>query len=127
MFLQGSAGTGKTFTVKTLINALQSHRKKCLICRTTGIAVVQCPGGTTLHSLSRLGIDEQSRGGFRSNIGRGTPLARYILAADLIIIDEVLMLTPWVANRVSLTLHSICGYERIQFGGKRILFVGDLL
>jgi type I site-specific restriction endonuclease len=31
MFLQGSAGTGKTFTVKTLINALQSRRKKCLI------------------------------------------------------------------------------------------------
>jgi Cdc6-like AAA superfamily ATPase len=32
MFLQDSAGTGKTFTVKALINALQSHRKKCLIC-----------------------------------------------------------------------------------------------
>jgi hypothetical protein len=54
MFLQSSAGTGKTFTVKTLINALQSHRKKCLICGTTGIAAVQYPGGTTLHSLFRL-------------------------------------------------------------------------
>jgi hypothetical protein len=40
MFLQGSAGTGKTFTVKALVNALQSHRKKCLICGTTGIAAV---------------------------------------------------------------------------------------
>jgi hypothetical protein len=127
MFLQDSAGTGKTFTVKALINALQSHHKKCLICGTTSIAAVQYPGGTTLHSLFRLGIDEQSRGDFRSNIGRGTPLARYILAADLIIIDEVSMLTPWVANRVSLTLQSISGYERIQFGGKRILFVGNPL
>jgi hypothetical protein len=45
----------------------------------------------------------------------------------LIIIDEVSMLTPWVANKVSLTLQSISGYERIRFGGKRILFVGDLL
>jgi hypothetical protein len=78
MFLQGSAGTGKTFTVKALVNALQSHRKKCLICGTTSITAVQYPGGTTLHSLFRLGIDERSRGGFRSNIGRGTPLARYI-------------------------------------------------
>jgi hypothetical protein len=33
MFLLGSTGTGKTFTVKALINALQSHRKKYLICR----------------------------------------------------------------------------------------------
>jgi hypothetical protein len=126
-FLQGSAGTGKIFTVKALINALQSHRKKCLICGTTGVAAVQYPGGTALHSLFCLGIDEQSREDFRSNIGRGTPLARYILAADSIIIDEVSMLTLWVANRVSLTLQSISGYERIQFGGKRILFVVDLL
>jgi hypothetical protein len=127
VFLQGSAGTGKTFAVRALINAFQSHRKKRLICGTPDIAVVYYPGGTILHSLFRLGIDEQSRGGIRSNIGRGTPLDRYILAADLIIIDEISMLTPWVANRVSLTLQSISGYERIQFGGKLILFVGDLL
>jgi hypothetical protein len=127
MFLQASAGTEKTFTVKALINVPQSHRKKCFICGITDIAAVWYPGGTTLHSLFRLGIDEQSRGGFRSNIGRGTPLARYILAADLIVIDEVSMSTPWVPNRVSLTLQSISGYERIQFDGKRIFFVGDLL
>jgi hypothetical protein len=75
-----------------------------LICGTIGIAVVQCPGGTALHSVFRLGIDEQSQGGFRSNIERGTPLARHTLTDDLIIIDEVSMLTPWVANRVSMTL-----------------------
>jgi hypothetical protein len=126
VFLQGSAGTGKTFTVKALISALQSHPKKCLICGTTGTAGVQYPGGTTPHSLFRFGIDGQPRGGFRSNIGRGTPLRRYILAADLIIIDVVSMLTTWVANGVSLTLQSISGYGRIQFGGKRILFAGDL-
>jgi hypothetical protein len=127
MFLQGPAGTGKTFTVKALINALQSQRNKCLICGTTGIAAVQHPGGTTLFFLCGLGIDEQSWEGFRSNIGRGNPLTRCILAVDLIIIDGVSMLTLWVATRVSLTLQSISGYERIQFGGERILFVGDLL
>jgi predicted ribonuclease YlaK len=31
VFLQGSAGTGKTSTVKALINVLQSHGKKCSI------------------------------------------------------------------------------------------------
>jgi hypothetical protein len=127
MFLQRSATTEKTFTVKAAINAFQSHRTKGLICETTGIAAVQYPGGTTFHSLFRLGIDEPSRGGFRSNIGRDTPLARSRLATDLIIIDEVSMLISWVANRVSLTLQSISGYERIRFGGTWICFVGDLL
>jgi hypothetical protein len=92
--LQGSAETGKIFTVKALISSLHSLGKKCLICGTTGIAAIQYPGGTTLHSLFRLGIDEQSTGAFCSNIGRGTPLARHILAADLIIIDDVSILTP---------------------------------
>jgi hypothetical protein len=41
MFLPGSAGTGKTFAVKALINVLHSHRKKSLICKRTGIAAVQ--------------------------------------------------------------------------------------
>jgi hypothetical protein len=40
---------------------------------------------------------------------------------------EISMLTPWVANRVPLTLQSISRYERMQFSGKRILFVGDML
>jgi hypothetical protein len=97
-----------------------------LICGTTGIAAVQYLGGTTLHSLSRLGIDEQSRG---VSVQISDTVLRWpdISADDLIIIDEVSMLTPWVANRVSLALQSMYGYERIQFGGKRILFVGDLL
>jgi hypothetical protein len=107
MYLQGSAGTGKIFSIKALINGFQCHCKKCLIYRTTGTTTVQYSGGTIVHSLVRLGIGEQSRGGFHSNIGRNIPLARYILAADLIIIDEVLTLTPWVVNRVSLTLRSI--------------------
>jgi hypothetical protein len=93
MFLQGSAGTEKTFTVKALIKALESTRKKCLICGTTGIPAVQHPGGTTLHSLFHLGTDEQSSGSFRSNVGRGTPPARHIITADLIIIVEVPMMT----------------------------------
>jgi GTPase SAR1 family protein len=127
MFLQGAAGTGKTFTVNTLIKELQStYRKNCLICATTGIAAVQYPGGTTIHSLFRLGIDEEVQGSFRCNIGRNRIEARHLLRADLIIIDEVSMLTPWVANRVSVTLQSISVHSTRLFGGKTLFFVGDL-
>jgi hypothetical protein len=58
VFLQGSTRTGKTFTVRALISALQSRRKKWLICGTTCIAAIQYPGGTTVHSLFCLGINE---------------------------------------------------------------------
>jgi hypothetical protein len=126
-FLQGSAGTGKTYTVKALMREMARRGRTCLITATTGIAAVQYPGGTTVHSLFKLGIDESVSRDFRCNIGRDTWQARHILSADLIVIDEVSMLTPWVANRISLTLRSISDRTEVDFGGKRILFVGDLL
>jgi hypothetical protein len=125
-FLQGSAGTGKTFTVRAIIAELRQRGQRCLICATTGIAAVQYTNGSTVHALFKLGIDETAGSDFRCNIGRGTAHARYIASAHLIIIDEVSMLTLWVAHRVSLTLQSVCENE-LEFGGKSILFVGDLL
>jgi hypothetical protein len=129
MFLQGSAGTGKTYTVKVMLSELQRLGIQVLISATTGIAAVQYPGGQTVHSLFRLGIDELHGARFTSHIGRGTSRARHLLAAGLIIIDEVSMLTPWVARRVSLTLGSIAegDYGQWDFGGVNVLFVGDLL
>jgi hypothetical protein len=37
------------------------------------------------------------------------------------------MVTPWAANRVSVTLQSTSGDDQLEFKGKLILFVGDFL
>jgi hypothetical protein len=101
MFLEGAAGTGKTFTIGTVIDLLRSIGR-------TGIAAAQYPSGTTLHSLFKLGIDEAVGNGFRSAVGRGSVHGNYLAHADLIMIDELSMLTPLVAKRISLTLKSVC-------------------
>jgi Cdc6-like AAA superfamily ATPase len=62
VFLQDSAGTGRTSAVRKLIKTLQSHSKKCLIYGTTGTAALPYPGRTTLHSQSRPGTDKQLAG-----------------------------------------------------------------
>ena len=137
IFLQGRAGTGKTFTTNVLINEL---RKKCfnvLICGTTGIAASQYNGATTVHSLFSLGIEQNIKGNeFKCNIGRKTNKASLLLNSDLIIIDEISMMLIQTANRVDLTLRFLSAedinqnidYNSIEpFGGKCILFIGDLL
>jgi hypothetical protein len=48
------------------------------------------------------------------------------MESDLIIIDEVSMLTPWLAMSVSRILGWIADSDEV-FGGKKVLFVGDLL
>jgi hypothetical protein len=127
MFPQRSAVTGKTFTIKALIRRLQSLGKRCLICGTPGIAAAEYPGGITLHSLFRLGIEEEFAGSFRSDIGRRTFQAKSILDAALIIIDAVSMFTPWAENRVSTTLQSISVQDRMESGGMMVASVGNLL
>jgi hypothetical protein len=79
-----------------------------------------------MHALFKLGIDECIDDMFVCNIGRETPHAAFLLSAQLIVIDEVSMLTPWVAERASRVLNWLAEEDGI-FGGLQMLFVGDLL
>lgn len=138
-FLQGAAGTGKTFLIKTFLNILQANGKKFLISATTGIAASQYKGATTVHSLFHLTIDKERISTFTSNIQKNTYAEKLLKQADIIIIGECSMLTKRVINDCDLTLRyaminsneegipSKTPYLIPPFGGKKILFVGDFL
>ena len=95
----------------------------------------------TCHSLFKLKIDQNYIGNeFKCNVGYGTYRANELLNSDLIIIDEISMLTIQTAHHIDHTLQSLALYHKygkfgierkldeiILFGGKNILFVGDLL
>jgi hypothetical protein len=57
------------------------------------MTAVQYSAVTTLHPLFRLGIDEELVRNFQFNIGRHNIHARHLPAANLIIIEVVLILT----------------------------------
>ncbi len=139
-FLQGSAGTGKTFLIKYFINELEKKGKKVLICASTGIAASQYTNATTVHSLFGLGIDQETTHNiFICKIGSNSLKARQIRNSDCIIIDESSMLTNKLLNEIDLSLRYIHSYTTSDgtpilgvsfnpiFGGHKILFVGDLL
>lgn len=142
MFLQGRAGTGKTYTANVIINTLRGNGFKVLVTGTTGIAVSQYKQGMTCHSLLKLQIDQFTQNkDLVCNIGYGTQRAKEILEADLIIIDEISMLTINTADQINYTLRMLVFFQLSEiyqnntidfdsippFGGKMILFVGDLL
>jgi RecG-like helicase len=77
MLLKGSAGTGKTHTVKIILEILRERNIPYLISATTGIAAVQYSGGQTVHSLFSLGIDEVQTS-FHINIGSDSTKGKYI-------------------------------------------------
>ena len=140
MFLQGRAGTGKTFTTNYLITTLRKQGYNVLVTGTTGIAASQYQGGQTVHSLFALKIDQKIKDNeFTCNIGLGTQRSNQLKNADLIIIDEISMMTIKTATGVDYTLRYIVssnyGYDEKDieydmippFGNIPILFVGDLL
>ena len=55
ILLTGSAGTGKSYTIKYIMECLRNNNKKYAVTATTGTAAVII-GGQTLHSFLGLGL-----------------------------------------------------------------------
>ena len=56
-FLQGPAGTGKTFLYRCLCHHYRSQSKVVLCVASSGIAALLLPGGRTAHSCFRIPLD----------------------------------------------------------------------
>jgi hypothetical protein len=72
MFLQDTAGAGKTHAVRVNCSELHMKGVRWIVSATTDIAAVQYSGGQTVHSLFSLGFDERRNINLTSHIECGT-------------------------------------------------------
>ena len=88
-FIDGPAGTGKTFLYNTLLANIRLHGDIAIAVASSGIAALLISDGRTAHSRFKipLKVDEFST----CNISCNSQLARLINAAKLFIWDEA----PW--------------------------------
>ncbi|POS81876.1 hypothetical protein EPUL_006834, partial [Erysiphe pulchra] len=121
-FLQGPAGTGKTFLYKTLCNYYRSQGGIVLCVASSGIASLLLPGGSTAHSLFRIPIECTDSS--RCHISRQTKLARLLTVTKLIIWDEVTMQNKHNFNAVDKTLRDLMNSDEL-FGGIPVVLGGD--
>ena len=122
-FITGKAGTGKSTFIHFFA---QKSRKKVLLLAFTGIAAVNV-GGQTIHSFFRFPMrpllpEDEEIAIFREY----THKHRIISAADTIIVDEVSMLRSDILEAMDYSLRKNGGDPDRRFGGKQILFVGDI-
>ena len=123
-FVQGPAGTGKTFLYKVLCNYFRSKGKIVLCVASSGIAALLLPGGHTSHSRFKkpVVINESSTCAISPN----TLLAGWIKETALIIWDEVPMQHQYCFEAVNRTLNDICGIaDNCLFGNISIVLGGD--
>jgi ATP-dependent DNA helicase PIF1 len=122
-FLTGKAGTGKS----TFVHYFTKHTKKSvLLVAFTGIAAINI-GGQTIHSFFRFPLKPLLPNDPDITIFKPFFQKRKILEkTDTIIIDEVSMLRADILEGLDYSLRNNGGDPNKIFGGKQILFVGDI-
>jgi hypothetical protein len=122
-FITGKAGTGKS----TFIHYFsQATKKKIVKVAFTGIAAINV-GGSTIHSLFRFPTKPLMPGDEEIKIfDEGHQVRKLFEDLDTIIIDEVSMLRSDVLEAIDFSLRNNGGNPALLFGGKQILFVGDI-
>ncbi|HKK87354.1 MAG TPA: AAA family ATPase [Saprospiraceae bacterium] len=123
VFLTGSAGTGKTYTLNKYIDWLRMHKVPVAKTASTGIAATHM-NGTTIHSWSGIGVkDFISRMGLLK-LKDKKYLTKNTQNTHVLIIDEISML-----HRKQLDLvNEVLKYLRqstAPFGGMQVIFAGD--
>ena len=121
-FMEGPAGTGKTFTYNECLKELERRGVSHVATSFSGIASTLLRKGQTVHSAFKLPVPVLD--GARCNIDVNSRRADVLLHSHLFIIDEVSMLPAPALQAIDLCLQDICR-NNIPFGGKTILLGGD--
>ena len=123
IFLTGEPGSGKTHIVNQYVSYLRSCGIEPAITASTGIAATHI-GGMTIHSWSGIGIKTDLSRHEVDKIANDKRISKRIRASDVLIIDEISMLSLNMLDMLDLICREIKQNSE-AFGGIQIILVGD--
>jgi len=123
IFLTGSPGTGKSFTLKEIIKYLSQNDVPHAVTSSTGCSAVLI-NGQTIHSYFSLGISDIDVDKIVQKIKQYRTKYNQIRDLKCLIIDEISMIDTILFEGVSNILKKIKG-NNMPFGGIQMIFVGD--
>jgi ATP-dependent exoDNAse (exonuclease V) alpha subunit len=122
LFLTGSAGTGKSFTVKAIVDYLISMDISFGLTALTGCAAVLI-NGQTIHSYLCLGISRNLDEIYKNICKYKTNLNK-IKNLNVLIIDEISMMDQQLFELINNLLMKIKNNDSL-FGGIQLILIGD--
>ncbi|TCB46774.1 helicase [Acinetobacter terrestris] len=123
VFLTGSAGAGKTYTLNQYINYLKARKVPVAITASTGIAATHM-NGMTIHTWAGMGIKDFLSDADLKNMKERKYLKEHLENAQVLIIDEISMLHAKQLNLVNQVLKYFKESAE-AFGGIQVIVAGD--
>ncbi|MGE8541104.1 AAA family ATPase [Acinetobacter sp. ANC 3813] len=123
VFLTGSAGAGKTYTLNQYINYLKARKVTVAITASTGIAATHM-NGMTIHTWAGIGIKDAISEDELKRMKERKYLKEHLENAQVLIIDEISMLHAKQLNLVNKVLKYFKESEE-AFGGVQVIAAGD--
>lgn len=136
--LTGKAGTGKSHLIKQFLSEQSQKKKNCAVTAATGIAA-RAILGQTINSWAGLGLGRkimpmgqlEPRIAFYARI-RNNDYFRNMIApklqrCDVLVIDEISMITGSFLDDIEFVLRNVRGALDIPWGGIQTILVGDFL
>jgi len=122
-FLTGKAGTGKSTFLKHITNTVS---KEFVVLAPTGIASVNVKG-MTINSFFLFPLRPllHNDSGIK-RFPKGSEKRELIEVMDTLIIDEISMVRADIIDAIDCSLRKNGGDENLPFGGKQVVFVGDV-
>ena len=129
IFITGPAGSGKSFTLRVLVRGARARRLKVAVCSSTGRSAVELAlSATTLHSLLALGdTGERSVASYVRQLEakRHDATRQRIAGLDLLVIDEVSMLSARLLGLAEAIIASVRRRTSEPWGGVQVVYSGD--
>ncbi|MFW2176464.1 MULTISPECIES: AAA family ATPase [unclassified Moraxella] len=123
VFLTGSAGAGKTYTINQYLHYLRARDVTVAVTASTGIAATHM-NGMTIHSWAGIGIADELTAQDLARIKKRPNVVERIKTTKVLVIDEISMLHRKQFDMVNQVMQAIRESEA-PFGGVQLLVAGD--
>ncbi|GAA5014166.1 AAA family ATPase [Acinetobacter puyangensis] len=123
IFLTGSAGAGKTYTLNQYIQYLKARKVTVAVTASTGIAATHM-NGMTIHTWAGIGIKDTLTESELKRMYERKYLREHIEKTQVLVIDEISMLHAKQLNLVNQVLKFFKDSDQ-PFGGIQVIASGD--
>ena len=124
IFLTGAGGTGKSHTIRAITSWAATVGVRYAVTAMTGCAALLLTKAKTLHSWAGVGLAREAPHELAAAVLKNKRAKRRWLDTQLLIIDEISMMTPEFLEKLDLVARRIRNSEK-PFGSLQLVLAGD--